>query len=77
MTVLVKTVLLLVLAAAMLAYDVSKGNWAGRPDRIVYGVLLMPTVYLGFIYVSGQHWPNLDDLIKYVFIGTAKRIVGS
>ncbi|BBH20153.1 hypothetical protein Back11_14980 [Paenibacillus baekrokdamisoli] len=69
-----KLVCVLVLAAAMLVYDIPKFRRACRRDQLVYGALLAALLYLGFIFVTAKPWPNLDTIFN-ILIKPAKQIV--
>ncbi|GIO13745.1 hypothetical protein J19TS2_33000 [Cohnella xylanilytica] len=70
-----KMVCLLVLGAAMLLADGQALREAGRRERIVYGALAAPLLYLGLLFVTQWPWPNLDSLFD-LLAAPAKRIVG-
>lgn len=70
-----KMVCLLVLGAAMLLADGQALREAGRRERIVYGALAAPLLYLGLLFVTQWPWPNLDALFD-LLAAPAKRIVG-
>ncbi|AJY73539.1 hypothetical protein [Paenibacillus beijingensis] len=68
-------VYLLLLFTAMVAYDFSKWKQACLRDRLAYGALILPMLYLGILYVTEMPWPNLDELVHFFFAEPAKRIV--
>ncbi|MNI70207.1 hypothetical protein D3C73_1260070 [compost metagenome] len=69
-----KLVCFLIIGAAMLITDIPKLKNASRRDRIVYGTMLVPLIYLGFLFVFSKSWPNLDTLFN-LLTGPAKQIV--
>ncbi|MEK3983618.1 hypothetical protein MHB77_09515 [Paenibacillus sp. FSL K6-3166] len=71
---LVQIICVLILASAMLAHDIPKFSLASVRDRVVYGVLLLPVLYLGFIFIAAKPWPNLDSLFNQL-TGPAEHIV--
>lgn len=73
---LAKLAILALVCAAMLKFDSACWKRADRRARIVYGTLMAPVVYLGFLYVANLYSPNLDELIDLVFLEPAKRLVG-
>jgi hypothetical protein len=69
-----KIICILLLSSAMLAHDIPKFKQASSRERVVYGVLLLPILYLGFIFIAAKHWPNLDTLFN-LLSGPAEHIV--
>ncbi|MEK3915623.1 hypothetical protein [Paenibacillus sp. FSL H7-0331] len=69
-----KLVCFLLLAAAMLVCDIPKFRGACPRDRLVYGAMLAPLLYLGFLFVTTKSWPNLDTIFN-LLNGPAKQIV--
>jgi len=70
-----KLVCLLVLGTSMLLADGRALRRAGRRERIVYGALAAPLLYLALLFVTQWPWLNLDTLFN-LLAGPAKRIVG-
>jgi hypothetical protein len=58
-----------------LIYDVPKLKQTNRRERIVYGMLVIPTIYLSLIFVIDLAWPSLDELVHYFFLKPAQQIV--
>ncbi|BBI34067.1 hypothetical protein [Cohnella abietis] len=69
-----KVVCILMLISAMLIYDIPRFSKASRRDRFMYGAILVPLLYLGFLFVTAKPWPNLDTLFN-LLISPAKQIV--
>jgi hypothetical protein len=69
-----KIVCFLLVAAAMLIHDIPKVKNASKRDRIVYGAMLLPLLYLGFIFMANKSWPNLDTVFN-LFTGPAKQFI--
>lgn len=70
-----KIIFLLLIYIALLAYDGAGLKRAAFRDRLVYGALLIPALYLSLLYAADKQWPNLDDLIRLLFAEPAKLIV--
>ncbi|EHS57492.1 hypothetical protein P4H71_18685 [Paenibacillus kribbensis] len=70
-----KIVLLFLLFMAMLTNDIPKLKRTSRRDWLAYGALMMPMIYLSFIFVMEKPWPNFNDILVYFFSAPAKRIV--
>ncbi|RXZ81712.1 hypothetical protein EBB07_13740 [Paenibacillaceae bacterium] len=64
----------LLLAAAMLIRDIPNFKQASHRDRVVYGVMMVPLLYLAFLFVASKPWPNLDTLFN-LLTGPADRFV--
>ncbi|GAA3405953.1 hypothetical protein ACFFNY_26000 [Paenibacillus hodogayensis] len=73
----VKVAFLLLLVAVMLIHDLPRWGRTGRRDRLAYAALMLPMLYLGFLYVTDVPWPNLDEAIDYIFGEPARRLVES
>ncbi|MEK4461353.1 hypothetical protein [Paenibacillus sp. FSL E2-0190] len=69
-----KIICVLLLASAMLAHDIPRFKQASIRDRVVYGVLLLPVLYLGFIFIAAKPWPNIDSIFN-LFTAPAEHIV--
>ncbi|SFM08559.1 hypothetical protein SAMN03159341_11617 [Paenibacillus sp. 1_12] len=69
-----KLVCTLIIATAMLISDIPKFKSACPRDRIVYAAMLVCILYLGFLFVTAKHWPNLDTLFN-LLTEPAKQIV--
>jgi len=72
-----KCIFLFLLFAVMLGCDRSRWKRTSVRGRILYGVLLLPSMYLGILFAADLQWPNLNDLISYFLGEPAKRIVES
>jgi hypothetical protein len=59
----------------ILFYDVPKLKLSKSRERIVYGMLFIPTLYLSLIYMLDLGWPNLNDLVHFFFSKPAHQIV--
>jgi hypothetical protein len=59
----------------ILIYNVPKLKQTNRRDRIVYGMLVIPTIYLSLIFVMDIAWPSLDELVHFFFLKPAQQIV--
>jgi hypothetical protein len=59
----------------ILFYDVPKLKRTNRQERIVYGILVIPIIYLSLIYVMDLTWPTLDELVHFFFSKPAQQIV--
>ncbi|MCU6708761.1 hypothetical protein M6D81_08520 [Paenibacillus sp. J5C_2022] len=69
-----KLICILLLIAAVLVSDIPAYREAYRKERIVYGVLWVPLLYLNFLFITDLPWPNLDMLID-LFAGPAAQFV--
>ncbi|MFC3768951.1 hypothetical protein [Paenibacillus sp. GCM10012303] len=72
---LARLVFVLLFVAAIVGSGMRQWSSAERRDRIVYGSLMLPVLYLGIIFVTEARWPNIDTLFHSIFAGPAKRIV--
>lgn len=70
-----KIIVLMIVSLGMLFNDVKKLKKSNRRERVVYGVLMIPIVYLSLIYVMDLAWPNLDELFHFFFSKPAHQIV--
>ncbi|AIQ66130.1 hypothetical protein PSTEL_26460 [Paenibacillus stellifer] len=61
-----KTAFLLMIYLVILASDVPKVMKSRPKERVAYISIMLITVYLGFDFVLGKHWPDLNTLIDYV-----------
>lgn|GEM_PF-1274340 len=58
-----KCIVLIILYAALLAYDIPKWKQYTRKERRAYIGIMLVSVYLSIIYLTELPWPNLIDLI--------------
>ncbi|MBT2738989.1 hypothetical protein [Bacillus sp. ISL-7] len=70
-----KTVFLVIVCLGILFCDAPKLKQSNRRDRIVYGLLALPILYLSGVYVLDLAWPNLDELVHFLFSKPAHKIV--
>ncbi|MBT2743484.1 hypothetical protein [Bacillus sp. ISL-77] len=70
-----KTVFLVIVCLCILFYDVPKLKQSNRRERIVYGILTLPILYLSVVYVLDLAWPSLDELVHFFFSKPAHKIV--
>ncbi|MBT2725194.1 hypothetical protein [Bacillus sp. ISL-46] len=70
-----KTVFLVIVYLGILFYDVPKLKQSNRRERIVYGLLTLPILYLSGVYVFDLSWPSLDELVHFFFSKPAHKIV--
>ncbi|MBJ6361457.1 hypothetical protein ACFOQM_09190 [Paenibacillus sp. GCM10012307] len=69
--------MLLVTIVLMFLSDKSDLSKSGRHARIIYAMLMLPVLYLGIVFVTELRWPNLDELLRYLFSGPVKVILAS
>jgi len=69
-----KLTCVLILAIAMLIHDIPTYKTATKRERIIYAWMLVPIIYLTFLFVTSVPWPNLDTLMN-LFQGPAGRFV--
>lgn len=70
-----KIILLIIVSILTLFYDGSKLKTAKRREILTYGIALMVFLYLALDYVIGKDWPNLNDILEFLFGSAAKHIV--
>jgi hypothetical protein len=70
-----KIVVLLFLYALFLGSDWKNLKKINRKEGLAYGAIMLGTVYLGIIFVTGNDWPNLNDLINLLLSKPAKIIM--
>lgn len=70
-----KILVLVILYLGMLLYDVPKLKQKNRRERISYGMLMIPIMYLSLVYVMDLAWPTLDELVHFFFAKPAQQIV--
>ncbi|PEF61480.1 hypothetical protein CON35_25055 [Bacillus cereus] len=70
-----KIFFLLILYLEMLLYDIPKLKQRNRRERISYGILIIPIIYLSLIYIMDLSWPTLDKLVHFFFFKPAQQIV--
>jgi hypothetical protein len=56
-------------------HDIPKLKQTNHRERIVYGTLIFPIIYLSLIFVLDLAWPSLDELIHFFFSKPAQQIV--
>ncbi|WP_054943480.1 hypothetical protein [Paenibacillus ihuae] len=61
-----KTAFLLIIYFVILASDMPKVMKSQPKERLAYISIMLITVYLGFDFVLGKHWPDLNTLIDYI-----------
>lgn len=71
----VKAMFLLSIVAFILLCDRAALRQAGRRTLLVYCLLFLPAAYLGLLFVTELPWPNLDELLRYLFGGAANQFV--
>ena len=69
-----KLICILILAAAMLSYDIPRLKKSTKHDRMVYGILMLPMLYLSFLFITAKPWPNVDTIFN-LFNKPAQQIV--
>ncbi|WP_028560426.1 hypothetical protein [Paenibacillus pinihumi] len=72
-----KVSMLLAAIAIMLLSDKSALSKADKHARIIYAILMLPVLYLGILFVTEVRWPNLDELLRYLFSGPAQAIISN
>ncbi|MDQ1005279.1 hypothetical protein QFZ28_005857 [Neobacillus niacini] len=70
-----KIIVLVIVSLGILIYDVPKLKRTNRRERIVYGMLMIPIIYLSLIYLMDLGWPSLDELFHFFFLKPAQQIV--
>lgn len=62
-----KLICVLLLATAMLVHDIPRLKRAHSRDRIVYGVMALPLLYLAYLFVAAKtSWPNIDTVFNWL-----------
>jgi len=69
-----KLICVLLLAAAMLIYDLPRLKKSSRHDRMIYGIMIVPLLYLAFLFISAKPWPNIDSIFN-LFTKPAQQII--
>ncbi|MGJ9385970.1 hypothetical protein [Salipaludibacillus sp. CF4.18] len=65
---MVENILFLVLFSLIIfLYDFPKLKQTNRKDRLVYGIMILPILYLSLIFVLDLGWPTLNDLFHIYF----------
>ncbi|REK76427.1 hypothetical protein [Paenibacillus paeoniae] len=59
-----KLICVLLLSAGMLIYDIPRLKKSSSHDRIVYGIMMLPLLYLAFVFIAAKSWPNLDSIFN-------------
>ncbi|MCU6793318.1 hypothetical protein OB236_14475 [Paenibacillus sp. WQ 127069] len=72
---LVRSICFLLLFGSVLLVDFSLWQRAAKRERLVYGFLMLPILYLGVMFAAGKFWPNLDELMDWLLAEPAERIV--
>ncbi|MGM0874770.1 MAG: hypothetical protein ACQEWV_08215 [Bacillota bacterium] len=72
-----KILFLLIVYVGFLGYDIPKLKQKKRRERIVYGILMIPIIYLSLVYVMELTWPTLDEFFNFFFLKPAQQIVDS
>lgn len=70
-----KAMFLLIIVVFILVCDRSSLRQAERRTLLVYSLLFLPAAYLGLLFVTELPWPNLDELLRYLFGGLANQFV--
>lgn len=65
----------MIVSLGILVYDGPKLKQTNRRERIVYGILTLPILYLSVIYVLDLEWPTLNDPVQFLFSKPAHKIV--
>lgn len=61
-----KGIVLIILYTSLLAFDLPKWKQYERRERYAYIGIMLMAVYLSFLYLTEQPWPNFIDLINIV-----------
>lgn len=72
-----KILFLSIVYLGILLYDVPKLKQKNRRERISYGALTIPIIYLSLVYVMDLAWPTLDELVHFFFSKPAQQIVAA
>lgn len=70
-----KIFVLVIIYMGVLIYEFPNFKKTNRRERIVYGMLVIPTIYLSLIFVMDLSWPSLDELVHYFLLKPAQQIV--
>jgi hypothetical protein len=70
----IKAMFLLLMYITIFAADWRKLKQIGKKEWIVYGLAIAGIVYLSFDFILEQQWPNLNDLIDFLFEKPAKAV---
>jgi hypothetical protein len=75
--VIEKIIFLVIVYMGVFIYDIPKLIKKRRQERIVYGMLMVPIIYLSIVFVIDLPWPTLDELINFFLLKPAQQIVDS
>lgn len=70
-----KILFLVIIYLGILLYDFPKLKQKNHRERISYGMLMLPIIYLSLVYVMDLSWPTLDELVHFFFSKPAQQIV--
>jgi len=70
----IKLMFLLLMYITIFAADWRKLKKTGSKERIVFGLTMAGIVYLSFDFILEQQWPNLNDLIEFIFEKPAEAV---
>ncbi len=70
-----KILFLVIVYLGMLLHDIPKLKQKNRRERISYGMLMVPVMYLSLVYVMDLAWPTLDELVRFFVSKPAQQIV--
>lgn len=70
-----KMIVLFILFAALILYDLPEWKQSTRRDKWIYCGFILPTLYLSLDYVTDSDWVTLHDVAHYLFREPAKAIV--
>ncbi|WP_308634396.1 hypothetical protein [Paenibacillus silvisoli] len=73
----IRLVCFLAICSAILLANANEWKKSTARDRMVCALMLVPALYLGFLYVTQLSGPNLNDIVHAIFAEPAKRIVES
>ncbi|MCA0755965.1 hypothetical protein KP806_12990 [Paenibacillus sp. N4] len=72
---LIRFAIMILACAAVLAFDAPHYKMSNKRGHVVYGIIMAVAVYLGLDYAVGKDWPDLHDLVDFVFSAPTKMIV--
>lgn len=67
----------MIIIVGMFFYDIPKFKQVNRRERIVYGLMMIPIIYLSLVYLMDSAWPTLDELVHSIFSKPAHQLVKS
>lgn len=70
-----RIIVLFIISAQLLWTDSRMLKKASQREIMAYAAVMLVTGYLAIMFIFEKNWPNYNDLLDFVFLAPAQKIV--